>query len=243
MVIITAAIVVLVMVSGSYALQVLERQQASSEFEAMQKSFLAFDDAIRDVAWKGGASRSVRFAINRGSFQMISDTRSFKITFNGETLEEFDTAVIKYTMQNSYVTLGSGYSSFILGNNMSAVSSVTDSLGLVLVQQESGLASISLSYRIRVSSPYTLDSGSTNYVDILIIKLSSADLSIDTGDFDLAAKNMRVRTEIIGPIEVNPGEYDILVSAEGLKDTTIPIQLNRDQVIFNLITSEVKVSP
>ena len=48
MVIITAVTAILVLVSGNYAYQVLERQQGASEFDAVRKSFLAFED--RDMS-------------------------------------------------------------------------------------------------------------------------------------------------------------------------------------------------
>jgi hypothetical protein len=246
MVIITAATVVLVLVAGGFAVQVLNRQQATTEFNSVQKSILAFDDAVRDVAWKEGASRSVRFATNHGSFQVISDTKSFEITaFNGNFQHSFDTAVIKYIMPDSQLTLGKGYSSYILGNELSVVSSVSDSLGQVLVAQESGFASISLSYRVRVSSEgpaRIVDSKPTNYVDILIIKLSSVDLFIDTGDFDLVAKNIGRTTETSMPIEVTSAGVYFIEVASGEFTNTIPMQLDAGQVIFNVIIGEVRVS-
>jgi hypothetical protein len=86
MVVITAATVMLVLIAGSFATQVLDRQQASTEFNAIQKSILALDDAVRDIAWKESASRSVRFTTSRGTFQTISTTRSVEIKFNNGSI-------------------------------------------------------------------------------------------------------------------------------------------------------------
>ena len=109
MVIITAATVVLVLVSGTYALQVLERQQAASEFDTVQKSILAFDDAVRDIAWDRGASRSIRFTTNYGTMRILSNNKSINIKVQGTPLNyNFTTAVVKYSMQDIYASFGSG---------------------------------------------------------------------------------------------------------------------------------------
>ena len=71
--------VTLVLVAGTYAYQALDRQQGATEFEAVNKSFLALDDAIRDVAWDLGSSRSARFSLNRGYLEVLSNGRNLTI--------------------------------------------------------------------------------------------------------------------------------------------------------------------
>jgi hypothetical protein len=246
MVIITAATVVLVLVAGSFAVQVLDRQQAATEFNALQKSILALDDAVRDVAWKEGASRSVRFATGRGSFRTASTTRFVEINFNGTLVgTPFQTSAITYVMSDSYITLESEQS-YILGDADPAVSSVSDSLGQVSLAHESGFASINLGYRLRVSNEgeYQVKGVSTTYVNILIIELSSTDLSFVKGDFDLVAKNTGVNTISSNPFPINSeGYYPLNFSIdEGAQDFSLLIHLTEGQTIFNLIIGEVRVS-
>ncbi len=244
MVIITAATVVLVLVAGSFAVTVLDRQQAATEFNALQKSILALDDAVRDVAWKEGASRAVRFAIGRGSFQTISTTKSVEIKFNGDPLgDPIQTSVIKYVMSDSYITLESEQS-YILGNATPAVSSVSDSLAQVSLAHESGFASISLGYRLRVSNEgsYSVSGMPTNYVNIMIIKLVCADLSAVTGDFDMIAKNTGVTTTSYIFPPHSEGNYEINVYIDEVEQNpAMLIHLTEGRTVFNLIIGEVSV--
>jgi hypothetical protein len=247
MVIITAATVMLVLVAGSFATIVLDRQQAETEFNAIQKSILALDDAIRDVAWKNGASRSVRFTISKGSFQAVSPTRSVEINFNGEdSLYSFDTSVIKYAMSDSYIALARE-ESYIIGDADPAVSSVSDSVAQVLLAHESGYAIISLGYRIRISNEgianVIIDGTTTavNYVNIYITELSSPDFSISNGPFDLVARNIGTLTVTKGPFSTNAGN-SIYVELDDTPQEPVTLNLDSGQVIFNLIISKVSVT-
>ena len=249
MVIITAATVVLVLVSGTYAFQVLERQQAASEFDTIQKSMLAFDDAVRDIAWDRGGSRSIRFTVRYGLMRLQPENKTISVGVGGTNLNyQYKSAVVKYYMADSYSSLGNDYASYILGDNKTVVSSITDSIGQVFVAQEAGFASIAMSYRVRVSSegPAVTINGSQklNYVDIVLIKLSSVNSAIGSSDFDLVAKNVGVTTEQYGPFPVGSGnEYSVAVSVDGLPTATLPVAgLESGRVVFNLIISEVKIS-
>jgi hypothetical protein len=246
MVIITAATVVLVLVAGSFAVQVLDSQQATTEFNAVQKSILALDDAVKDVAWKNGASRSVRFTTGRGNFPTISTTRSIEITFNGQTIgDPVQTSIIKYAMSNSYVTLGND-AHYILGKETPVVSSLSDSVGQVWLAREPGFATISLSYRVRVSyeGAYSvLDNGEyilTDYVNIYVIRLSSEDLSSAYGDFDMVAKNTGLATNFYKFSNIDQG--NIYVSVNGQQESSVSIDLTGAQVVVNVIISDVSVT-
>jgi len=249
MVIITAATVVLVLVSGTYAFQVLERQQAASEFDTIQKSMLAFDDAVRDIAWDRGGSRSIRFTVRYGLMRLHPENKTISVGVDGTNLNyQYKSAVVKYYMADSYSSLGSEYASYILGDSKTVVSSITDSIGQVFVAQEAGFASIALSYRVRVSSegPAVTINGSQklNYVDIVLIKLSSVNSAIGFSDFDLVAKNVGVITKQYGPFPVgSEKDYSVTVSVDGAPTATLPVVgLEAGRVVFNLIISEVKIS-
>ncbi len=243
MVIITAAVVVLVMVSGSFALQVLERQQASYEFETTQRSILTFDDAVRDIAWDPGGSRSIRFTTNYGNMRLLSGEKSFQIS-TSKFSYTFTTAVIKYYMPSFYLTLGKEHSAYILGNESTVVSSLTDSFGQAIVNQEPGFATIALNYRVRVSQegPSTkIGSTSVNYVDILVIRLNCINLNIGSGNFDLVAKNVGLNTTSYGPYSVGDAST-ISVASDGVPTKSIQLNLEAEQVMFNLIIADVQVT-
>jgi hypothetical protein len=241
MVIITAVTVVLVLVAGTYANQVLQRQQAAAEFDTVQNSILAFDDAVRDIAWDRAASRSVRFTTDYGFMRLFSSTKSFEITTSGFT-KTITTGVVKYLMSSNYLSLGDEYSSYILGDESPAVSSLTASLGQALVKPEGDWASIGLNYRIHVyreGPSVTVDSTSVDYVTIMVIRLNCNNSSID-GDFELVAKNVGLSTTSYGPYPVDTGT--VTVVSDGIQESIdLGLEVNH-QVMFNFIIADVQVS-
>lgn len=239
MVIITAVTVVLVLVAGTYANQVIESQQAASEFDTVQNSVLAFDDAVRDIAWDRGASRSIRFTTNYGFVRLFSSNKTFEITTSGFS-ETLTTGVVKYFISSNYLSLREGYSSYILGDDSPVVSSITDSLGQALVKKERGFSSIGLNYRIRVyreGPSIMVGSSSIDYVTIMMIRLTCTDLSID-GDFELVAKNIGLSTTSYGPYPVGTGTVSVV--SEGVQES-IQLDLEAEKVMFNLIIADVQV--
>jgi hypothetical protein len=244
-VIITAATVVLVIVSSLYALQVLTRQEAQAEFETAQNSILAFDDALRDIAWDRDGSRSVRFTTKYGSMLLIDGSKSFSISAsNGSDTfspSSFSTSVIKYQMPNSYGISGSG-SSYILGDNRLVVDRLSDSFGQALLVYESEQASITLNYRVRISESGAIDvNGKTvNYVDIFVISLTSNSSIISNSDFNLVCKNVGLNTISSDEYAIS-GPISIIVS-DGLASDSVTLNLTGDSVVFNLIEAEVRVS-
>ncbi|MBE0520382.1 hypothetical protein IBX35_05005, partial [Candidatus Bathyarchaeota archaeon] len=155
MVIITAVTIVLVLVAGSYAYQTLERQQGASEFETVKKSILVFDDAVRDVAWDLGGSRSARFTINYGGLEIMPNNAEKGLPLDVSVAEYPDarysdyTGYIRYSISTNYITFGNGYESYILGDNRTVVSAGTENLGQALIKQESGQVIITLGYRVQ----------------------------------------------------------------------------------------------
>ena len=243
MVIITAATVVLVMISGSYGFLILERQKASAEFDVVAKSFLTLDDAIKDIAWDRGGSRSVRFTTSYGAVALLPDSKfsqiqvaEYPVTYN------LSTGVVKYTVPTNYISFGNGYSSFMTGTDSSVVSSTADSFSQLVANQESGYLTLSLNYRIRVTEegPYPL----ANYVDILMIRLNCTRLPYLTGEFDIVARNVAVTTIPLGPFPAGGSVATFSVSADEGAENTVSVALNSGlPVIFNLIVADVRVSP
>jgi hypothetical protein len=121
--------------------------------------------------------------------------------------------------------------------------SLTDSFGQALIKQEKDFASISFNYRIRVSPEGpSIEVGSTSvsYVDIMVIRLKCSNFSVAYGDFELVAKNVGLTTKSFGPSNSNGS---VLVFSEGISEPEhIHLNLDGDQVIYNLIIADVQVS-
>lgn len=244
MVIIVAATVVLVMISGSVAFQILERQKTSAEFDVVAKSFLTLDDAVKDVAWDRGASRSVRFTTNYGGVALLAENKSLNIRVNEYQAEfpNLSTGVVKYSVPTNYITYGDGYNEFMTGSNTSVISSTSDSFSQLLANQHSGYLTLTLNYRIRVAEEGP--SSYANYIDILMIRLNCANLPFLTGEFDLVARNIGVTTQSFGPFPAGGSSATISVSTDGGPENHVVVGLNSGlPVIFNLVIADVRVSP
>ena len=245
-VIITAASVVLVLVAANYALQVLQSQRAVAEFDTVQNSILAFDDAVRDIAWDRSGSRSIRFTNSYGNMRLIANGRTINITasgLNGAFSDEFTTATVKYQMPTGYGMPGVG-SSYILGDSASVISKLTDSLGQVFVQHESGFNTVTLNYRVRIAEEGSMDVagvGKVNYVDIFVIRLNCNNSAIG-GDFNLVCKNIGLKTTqstmytVTGPLSISVSD-----GTKALPDE-VKLNLTSGLVVFNTIVADVRVS-
>jgi len=262
MVIITAATVVLVLVSSGYALQVLWRQQATAEFDAVQNSLSSFDDALRDIAWDRGGSRSVRFTTNYGNMRLIDSSKEFTISaigLNDTFSYEFTTSAVKYQMPYGYgynAGTSGNESPYILGDEKTVVSRLTDSFGQALVEQNSDFTSITLNYRVRVSEEgpiKTLEPSKTtvNYVDIFVIRLKCVSSEIGAGDFDLVCKNIGLDTKSYGVYSIAAATGAHISVSDGTEPVgTEPDSINLadlslnygDNVVLNLIVADVRVS-
>ena len=248
MVIITAATVVMVLVASTYAFQLLIQQQASSEFSTVQKSILSFDDAVRDIAFDRGGSRSVRFTASFGNMLLLDGEKTFQISEPSLGYNyQFTTAVVKYSMPYTLTSLSE--SPYFIGDSKGIVSSLTESAGQAFVKQESGSANVFLNYRVRVNEEGTStklvnSSIRINYVDIFVIRLTCATSSVGAGDFDLQCKNVGLSTTQ-SPLYTVPGDGLITLSAtvNGAASGDVNIDLTAGQkVIFNLIVAEVRVA-
>ena len=246
MVIITAATVVLVMISGSYGFLILERQKASAEFDVVAKSFLTLDDAVKDIAFDRGGSRSVRFTTSYGAVALLPDGRDLTIQVTepeyNDVYYKLSTGVVKYSVPTSYISFGDGYSSFMAGSDSSVISSTADSFSQLLANQESGYLTLTLNYRVRVTEegPYPR----ANYVDILVIRLDCISLPYLTGEFDLVARNVAVTTKAFGPFAAGGSVATFSVSTEEGAENEVSLALNSGlETVFNLIIADVRVSP
>ena len=262
-VIITVTTITLVLVASSYAYQILEQQRGAAEFEVAQKSILAFDDAVRDVAWDLKGSRSARFTVEYGQLELMPNdaVRGLRLVVNVTDVYPNGTVVypnasyfsttgyVKYSISTKYVTFGNGYQSYILGNNKTVATKGTESFGRALIEQESSWVNIILNYRVRAMKTSMVNVGGqqVSYVDIWIIKMKITSWSTYIGNLDLTARSSNITTISHGGSEGNgydvmDGECNIHVQL-GNESDTATISLDGDKVVFNFIIAEIEVSP
>jgi len=260
-VIITTTIIALVLAASMYAYQVLEQHRATAEFECAKESILAFNDALENVAWKPQATRSVRFTVEYGELRLIPNANSLEVVANvagtNYTLYSETASILSYYILDKYITYGSGYESYILGNQNAILIGSAGSYGRAVVKQNSGWVYVTLDYRVRamLSSIINVTGNNVNYVDFWIIK-PWIDASIPYAyihDFDLKARCLRVRTaNPSGVIEVVGDNVDAVFYVKvGTWNPKPPPSISlkpnfpegdgKTRVVFNVIVAEVQV--
>jgi hypothetical protein len=253
--IMTAVTVALVLAAFVYAYQMLEQQRGVSEWEIARKSILAYNDALENVAWKPGATRSTRFTAQYGYLQLIPDANSITIsaTVNGEVQALSNatypgmTGMIKYWLSTEYVSFGPDYELYMLGNSSSLISSSSDSYGRSVINQQPGMVSMSLDYRVRAMRTSVIDVGGvqTNYVDIWVIKLSMLVPSAWSyvNEFDLQAKTLSVVTASHRFTGVTNQTSVISVQIGSTPANQVPVMLTvPGTVVYNVVVADVQVN-
>lgn len=253
--IMTAVTVALVLAAFIYAYQMLEQQRGVSEWEIARKSTLAFNDALENVAWKPGATRSTRFTVQYGYLQLIPDAGNITIsaTVNGEAQSLSNasypgmTGMIKYWLSTEYVSFDPDYEMYILGNSSSLISSSSDSYGRAVINQQPGMVTMTLDYRVRAMRSAVIDVGGvrTNYVDIWVIKLSMLVPSAWSyiNEFDLQAKTLSVVTASHRFMGVTDQTSVISVQIGSSPVSQVPIALTvPGTVVYNVVVADVQVN-
>lgn len=248
-VIITAVTIVLVLVTSSYAYQILDRQRAAAEFDDIKSSVIAYDDAVRAIAWDRTASRSVRYKMTYGNLQFMPNALTLQVTasINGNDFSQtLYAGILTYSMPTAYVTFGNGYESYLLGD-ADQLSFSNESFSQALIRQDLRFVNITLQYRIRVTTegPITVIGGkNVTYVDILLIRLTSDKPFIISGDFELVARNQGVNVYPSNLWDVGAdGDCSISVASGGSVSTAnMSLPQGTSAVLFNLIVGDVQVS-
>jgi hypothetical protein len=248
-VIITGTIVVLVMVAYTYVFQALDRQGGISEFEIAKKGILAFDDAVENIAWKPWSSRSTRFVANYGAVELVPNALNLTVTASNGThsfpYPSILTGVVKYFMRTDYITYGNNFKEYILGSENTVTSGSVGKLGQAVVEQQSRLVNITLSYRVSAMKTSEVYVGAQyiTYIDIQIIRINIANRSSFTGEFDLGARCTDVSANST-QFPVSSGTTGLVSARFGVGQiyswTTPP--LRGGTVVFNLLVANVEVS-
>jgi hypothetical protein len=253
--IMTAVTVALVLAAFVYAYQMLNQQRGVSEWEIARKSILAYNDALENVAWKPGATRSTRFTAQYGYLQLIPDANTITIsaTVNGvaqplpNATYTIVTGSIKYWLSTEYVSFSPDYEMYILGNSSSLISSSSDSYGRAVINQQPGMVTMTLDYRVRAMKTSVIDVNGvqTNYVDIWVIKLSMLVPSewSYVNEFDLQAKTLSVVTASRSFTGVTNQTSVVSVQIGSTPASQVPIVLTvPGTVVYNVVVADVQVN-
>lgn len=245
----TASIVVLVFVTSVYTYQVLEQQRGAAEFQVMEKSILAFDDALENIAWKPEGTRSTQFIIEYGHLELVGDVPLLvQVTGYYGANYSLSTGILRYATQTSYMNIGENYSAYILGDHQ-LISNETGSYGKALVEQKLGWVSITLAYGARAMETSTVtviqsETHNVSYVDIWIIQINVNETSQYVGNFGLRASCLDVVTFSTAVYPISSRQLDISaqLGTDDPTHTSILLDPNADQVVFNFVVASVEVT-
>ncbi len=224
-----------------------------SEFEIAEKSIIAFNDALENVAWKFGGTRSTRFSVQYGYLQLIPNKNNISVSaivdgiFKPLSNSTFpgSTGIISYWLSTDYVTFEPNYESYVLGNSSSVISESAETLGRSAIRQQTGWVTITLDYRVRVMRTAVIEVNGvdTNYVDIWVIKLlmTTPNAWSYIHDFDLQAYCQNVRTASYRFDVSKPNQTAVSVQIGSASPQQVPITLVPGQVVFNVLVAEVQV--
>lgn len=247
-VVITASTIALVLVASTFAYQTLDQQRGKSEFNLIQKSLLNFDDGIRDVAWSLEGSRYTRFVMDYGQLNLIPENSVDLIVIakvgDNVITKPYKTGYVQYQIPTKYITFGQREPFYVLGDSKTIITEGTESLGRILVSQDSDLVSANLDYRVRAveTSVVNVDGTDTSYVNVWIIKLKIDSYSENVGNLDLTARAQILKTE---PTEIYdvPSSNNCIIHVDfGNQSHEEILPLNGDKVVFNFIVSTVDIS-
>jgi len=257
MVIITATTIVLILVTQNYAYQVLRRQEGSSEFSAVKRSFITFDDALRDASVHQYGTRSVRFTITYGELILFPNdaTYGLNLRVNVTDYENVSystrTGYVKYSISTDYITFTEGYQSYLFGNNSTLTTGSSQSYSRALITQDSSNVNIILTYGVKAMKTTTVNvvigeqPATVSYIEIFITKIIISSYTSIVGDFDLKAKST-ITTISYGGLddygyEVTNNQCNISVQL-GNDSTSATIPITSDRVVFNFVIAEIQVS-
>ena len=109
--IITSAVVVMLLVTVSFANNYLNARLAENEFSAMKQYMQTVGLQIDDVAWIPGRTQTVRYASRNGQAQFQSLALNYSFYFDGATVANYSVkvGVVLFNMPISAYQIGNNY--------------------------------------------------------------------------------------------------------------------------------------
>jgi hypothetical protein len=108
-VILTAAVVVMLLVTIVFANNFLNSRMAENEFSAMRQFVQTVGLQIDDVGWTIGRTQTIRYASKFGDLNFESLALNYTVYVNGSPIANFATGILLFNMPISRYNLGNGY--------------------------------------------------------------------------------------------------------------------------------------
>jgi hypothetical protein len=108
-VILTAAVIVMLLVTVAFANNFLNARMAENEFSSIKQFMQTAGLQIDDVAWTIGRTETIRYASRLGQVSFESVALNYTIYVNDVPIASFTTGIILFSMPISAYNLGNGY--------------------------------------------------------------------------------------------------------------------------------------
>jgi hypothetical protein len=111
--ILTSAVIVMLLVTTTFANNYLSQRIAENEFSAMKQFMQTIGLQLDDVAWTIGRTQTVRYASTYGQVNFESAALNYTVYVNDLPVASFSAGMLLFNMPTSKFNLGNGYSALI----------------------------------------------------------------------------------------------------------------------------------
>ena len=111
--ILTSAVIVMLLVTTTFANNYLSQRIAENEFSAMKQFMQTIGLQLDDVSWTIGRTQTVRYASMYGQVNFESAALNYTVYVNDVPVASFSAGMLLFNMPTSKFNLGNGYSALI----------------------------------------------------------------------------------------------------------------------------------
>ena len=111
--ILTSAVIVMLLVTTTFANNYLSQRIAENEFNAMKQFMQTIGLQLDDVSWTIGRTQTVRYASTYGQVNFESAALNYTVYVNDVPVASFSAGMLLFNMPTSKFNLGNGYSALI----------------------------------------------------------------------------------------------------------------------------------
>ena len=251
--IITSAVVVMLLVTVSFANNYLTQRIAENEFDAAKQFMQTTGLQLDDVSWMIGRTQTIRYASTFGQVNFEAPTLNYTIFVDDAPIGSFTTGVLFFNMPTNKYNLGNNYyqrvfpanSSFLQAGTSAPVSSV---FAIEVVPMNDGnYIRIVVAPSIRMlNSTITMGNTTKNYYNFYLPLLQSGNHSRLSQSITLQGTTVNAITN--GNVNRIKIRVDFPKSSQGFDDQFFRFESQVEEIlvpassILNFYTSRVKVS-
>lgn len=107
--ILTSAVIVMILVTVTFANNYLSQTIAENEFSAMKQFMQTIGLQLDDVSWTIGRTQTIRYATTYGQVNFESAALNYTVFVNNIVVANFTTGILLFNMPTNKYNLGNGY--------------------------------------------------------------------------------------------------------------------------------------